>query len=97
MTQIITKNTPHPLIIIDDLASFLSPQPKSPLPTLVNDEVEVLQDRPICSKLGEGGHNSQLLQQAEEGSGLGGGGKIGKFMKQKKNPNQVCWLTTHEG
>ena len=26
--------------------------------------------------------------------GRGGGSKIGKFMKQKKNPNQLYWLTT---
>ena len=24
--------------------------------------------------------------------GCGGGGTIGKFMKQKKTPNQFCWL-----
>ena len=25
----------------------------------------------------------------------GGGGKKGKFLKKKKTPNQLCWLTTH--
>ena len=26
----------------------------------------------------------------------GGAGEIGKFMKQNKAQNQLCWLTTHE-
>ena len=25
------------------------------------------------------------------------GSKIGEFMNKNKNPNQLCWLTTHTG